>query len=874
MDGIPLQKVRSNASATGARKAQATVAGGSSDLTTVNEKGEYHHGGRRKRMNTGVTRKDSDGPENVALNAMGRLYTKIVGFSAVTRYLIYVVPVGLLLAIPLIVLPTTGHRTDILVGSNAGKDGPPLFLIFLWIEVSWLSLWVGKSLASVLPQIFMFLVGVVSPGTRKYANVIRALEIPISLFLWALVSWVVFRNLVNRFDDAVQWVVNVQRLLGASFASSGVYLAEKALVQLIGISYHQRSFALRIKDSKREIHLLGLLYDASRTLFPMYCPEFEEEDYVINDSIDMLLGRKGGKRGGSATPMRLIGDVSRFGDKVTSVFGNIASEITGKKVFNPNSAHSIVIDALEKVRTSEALAKRIWMSFVVEGNDALYIEDIQEVLGPAYRDEADEAFAAVDGDGNGDISLEEMVRKVVDMGKERKAISEGMKDISQALSVFDKILLFVVLLIVVFIFMAFFQSSFLSTVATAGTALLSLSFVFAVTTQEFLGSCIFLFVKHPYDVADRVDIANGGDKVNMVVEKISLLYTVFTRIDKMQVVQIPNIQLNSLWIENVTRSKAMNELVKINVSYDTSLDDIELLRFELEQFVRHPDNSRDFQPDLLVSVGGVGNLDQMELNVSIKHKSNWHNDSVRSARRSKFMCALALALKRIPIYGPGGGSESLGAPGNPSYSVTVSDEMAAAARAKAEKDKEAKRMVPSKSADADAQAEAAVNLNTHKPTIGAFEGFGYDRSQEQQQQHGDDKRRSIDIESIRAGLTKGPSQSGRRKPGEGVAPVTLDNGQPGLSLSPSSPVRSRVIDEESQVGGDMRRTPSNSSARPHYYSPFQQGGSAPGSGAEMVHPMQGARVGDSTTSPPQGHRSWSSQQSSTTRHPPPASGQR
>ena len=84
---------------------------------------------------------------------------------------------------------------------------------------------------------------------------------------------------------------------------------------------------------------------------------------------------------------------------------------------------------------------------------------------------------------------------------------------------------------------AVFQSSFIATLTTAGTTLLSLSFVFAVTTQEFLGSCIFLFVKHPYDVGDRVDI-QGPEKQQMVVEKISLLYTVFTRIDKMQVVQV------------------------------------------------------------------------------------------------------------------------------------------------------------------------------------------------------------------------------------------------------------------------------------------------------------------------------------------------
>lgn len=82
--------------------------------------------------------------------------------------------------------------------------------------------------------------------------------------------------------------------------------------------------------------------------------------------------------------------------------------------------------------------------------------------------------------------------------------------------------------------MAFFKNNFVSVLTTAGTAVLSVSFAFAVTAQEFLGSCIFIFVKHPYDVGDRVDL-NGN---HLVVETISLLYTVFHNIDTMKVVQV------------------------------------------------------------------------------------------------------------------------------------------------------------------------------------------------------------------------------------------------------------------------------------------------------------------------------------------------
>ncbi|KAI1110135.1 serine/threonine protein kinase [Nemania sp. NC0429] len=808
VDGdIPLTQIRSNASSTGARKVGTTFERvDSGDDSGNNEKHRFFHHGRRQAKKEDDTPSEDELANNeFSLNAMGRLYNRIIDASGPTRYLVYIVPVGILLAVPIVVLAALDKRNDIPVGTGPnGAKGPSLFFFFLWIEVGWLALWGGKLVAWLLAPALMFFTGVISPGTRKYAALLRNLQIPLSLFFWALADWLVFINLLQRNHDKVSWVNTIAKILGAAFVSSAIFLGEKAFVQLISVSYHQRSFANRIQDSKRDVHLLGLMYDASRQLFPMYCEEFIEEDEIINDSIEILLaGKKKSKRNrksGAVIPAKLIGNVGRIGNKVTSAFGNIASEITGKQVFNPNSAHSIVIEALEKAKTSEALARRIWMSFVVEGKDNLYPDDIAEVLGPKHHDEAEECFSAIDADGNGDISLDEMIRKVVEIGKERKAIAHSMQDIGQALGVFDNILLFIVLLIVIFVFLAFFQSSFITTLATAGTALLSLSFIFAVTTQEFLGSCIFLFVKHPYDVGDRVDIT-GPEKEQLIVERISLLYTVFTRIDKMQIVQIPNIVLNNLWVENVSRSKAMKEGIDVNVSFDTTFEDIELLRVEMENFVRSPDNSRDFQPDISIGIGGVGDLDKLTLKVVIKHKSNWHNDAVRATRRSKFICALALALKKVPIDGPGKGGEALGGPTNPSYSVSVSDMEAAAARDKAEKDKDAARLVPKSLPTAAGEATAVQGLTTLDPLTATNEEWGYNRDDDTLS---DSQRRSMDrVRSIRsndAGSAprKTPSQrGGLRRAGESV-PV-----EPSRDRTPSFQVTQHLgpFDEEAQMGG-------------------------------------------------------------------------
>jgi hypothetical protein len=62
------------------------------------------------------------------------------------------------------------------------------------------------------------------------------------------------------------------------------------------------------------------------------------------------------------------------------------------------------------------------------------------------------------------------------------------------------------------------------------------------------------------------------------------------------------------------------------------------------------------------------------------------------------MCALVLALRKVPIYAPGGGDAVLGDVGKPTYAVTISDQEAARNRDEFAAKKEAKRLIPSEPA--------------------------------------------------------------------------------------------------------------------------------------------------------------------------------
>ena len=74
------------------------------------------------------------------------------------------------------------------------------------------------------------------------------------------------------------------------------------------------------------------------------------------------------------------------------------------------------------------------------------------------------------------------------------------------------------------------------------------------------------------------------------------------------------------------------------------------------------------------------------------------------------MCALVLALRKIPINAPGGGGAALGSEDKPSYTVAVSDQQAARNRAAFDKAKDAKRLFPNrKPEDAKGTANGAVS---------------------------------------------------------------------------------------------------------------------------------------------------------------------
>jgi hypothetical protein len=441
------------------------------------------------------------------------------------------------------------------------------------------------------------------------------------------------------------------------------------------------------------------LYEGSAYLYPVFGGSFDVEDTMI---------RNADHRKQSAARTRASTYLAKLGFdtySITSFFGNFISEDPKSHWLRPAASYAIVERALADPKSAAAIAKRIWMSLVEKGHDSLTADDIAEVLGPYRRDDAMDCFKVIDENETGDIKLEEMILTFIETGRIRQAIYQSMSDIDHCLNTFDWITLLAIDGVVVFLLLSIYVDSLKSIQQTLSIAALGLSFATGRAIHHYLIGCVFVFFDHPFDVGDRVEVYNPGSThaTAAVVKRQSLLYTIFVRVDNGSDMQISNERLTQKRIENLTRSGQNKQRLSIYVDFNTSFKDIMYLRTELENFLKAPENRRDFKPNLSLSISNLFELNKMEIRLAYTHTSNWSNDQLKSARNNRFMCALVSTVRKIPINKP----EEPGDSRNPQYSVQITGEEARK-MFEAEQDHKAAARYDAESRDVDPPDEDAL----------------------------------------------------------------------------------------------------------------------------------------------------------------------
>ncbi|KAL2261394.1 hypothetical protein VTK26DRAFT_2130 [Humicola hyalothermophila] len=577
-----------------------------------------------------------------------KLWISLKKFPRVLRYVVYAIPPGVIILIPVFLDLFAYDRKGSPVG---GRNGVQLLWFGIWLEVVWLTLWAARIITAIQPYIVAFIADTVgSSNHKKWKDIGRQLELPMVLFIWLLVVLVTYHPILSDHrstdglkegDDLpyVTWLDVVYKIIIALFVLAALNLVEKILIKWIATSFHLRTYSHRIHENRVQIEHMVTLYSYAKTRLAAQDPVWEDPSSSRELS-------------GSPSPLRTLQNNARHvWSKVGSAANRVAGDFTGRRILKTNHPRRVVMELLRNTESSYTLARVFYRTFVQPGRSTITVEDLY----PAFEttEEAEACFGVFDKDLNGDISMEELEMVCNEIHLEKKAIAASLKDLDSVIKKLDEVFMFIIVVIVIIVFISIISNSAAAALTSTGTFILGLSWLLQATAQEFLQSIIFVFVKHPFDVGDRVTVyGNTGSMMrgdDYYVVEVSLLYTEFKKMEG-HVVQAPNSLLNTLFILNQRRSQGLADPINLKLKFGTTDAQIEELKARMLEFCLQ--NKRDYAPRIISEVQTIDEVSSITMNIIFFHKSNYQNELLRLTRHNRFACELMRQMKDMGLETP------------------------------------------------------------------------------------------------------------------------------------------------------------------------------------------------------------------------------
>ncbi|GAB1314223.1 Mechanosensitive ion channel protein [Madurella fahalii] len=584
-----------------------------------------------------------------------KLWVWLKKFPRVLRYILYAIPAGILILIPVFLDVFAYNREGDPVG---GPGGVQLMWFGIWLEVVWLTLWATRIVTSIMPYIVAFAADTVgSSNHQKWKDIGRQLELPTALFLWLLAVLISYKPILNnhrvitdpKSDDPtpyILWIDIVWKIIIALFVLATLNFVEKILIKWIAASFHLRTYSHRIRENQMQIGCLVALYTYAKACLEAQDPAWDSAGSGEDPS-------------GSPSPLKAIQNNARqVWSKVGSAASRMAGDFTGRRILKNNHPQRVVTELLRTTESSYTLARVFYRTFVKPDKTTITVDDLQ----PAFptQEDAEACFSVFDKDLNGDISMEELEMVCNEIHLEKKAIAASLKDLDSVIKKLDEVFMFIIAVIVIIVFISIISNSAAAALTSTGTVILGLSWLLQATAQEFLQSIIFVFVKHPFDVGDRVTVyGNTGSMMrgdDYYVLEVSLLYTEFKKMEG-HVVQAPNSLLNTLFILNQRRSQGLADPINLKLRFGTTEAQIEELKARMLEFCLQ--NKRDYAPRIISEVQTIDEVSSITMNIIFFHKSNYQNELLRLNRHNKFAVELMrqmhdMGLETPRLVQPGG----------------------------------------------------------------------------------------------------------------------------------------------------------------------------------------------------------------------------
>ncbi|KAJ3391079.1 hypothetical protein HDU92_000145 [Lobulomyces angularis] len=487
-----------------------------------------------------------------------------------------------------------------------GIENLPILFWSVYLSVSWTTYYLLDFLFKVLPEIFnklvYLIIGLILENIRVaskvsgYIDYSRHLQKYITYFTWSILNFITYIAIFGMQKPGSYEIV--QKICISICVIFGVSLIEKFCLQIFAVHFHKRAYSDRLENQNYCENLLEKLSKSIRISEDVTLEQIEKENGGINDKFNSIRAK-------------VFLDLTKVNEKVDDV---------------------ALISGVLRYGNPYKFGKRLFDSLAKENSDRIYLSDFLKYF--ATTEEAEEAFLFFDKDNNGDVIKSEFKQTILEVFNEDESLEKSIFQSSQAISKLDNVVSFFSYIVILFIILAIFGVNTTGFLTVAVSLWAGLAFALGGTIKNVLESMIFLFLTHPYDVGDRVEI----DGEQFFVKEFGLNTTVFKSIEGLEIYS-PNFVLLGKSIRNIRRSGPTSESVRITIALDTSLEKIENLNKFLINYIK-AEESREFFPDLIYIVNNIVSDNAMTLTFWLSHKSNWQMAGRKIKRRNRFMMKL------------------------------------------------------------------------------------------------------------------------------------------------------------------------------------------------------------------------------------------
>ncbi|CAM8970201.1 unnamed protein product [Rhodiola kirilowii] len=476
---------------------------------------------------------------------------------------------------------------------------------------------------------------------KKVLYFVHGLKKSVQVFIWlalVLLTWVLlFKHGVERSEFATKVLNSITWSMVTLLIGSFLWFLKTLLLKLLASSFNVNTFFDRIQESVFHQYVLQTLSGP---------PLLEMAEKVGRIPSTGQLSFTSGKKGKDKKTKKELIDMGKLHqmkkEKVSAWTMKVLVDVISTSGLSTisNTLDSFDDAAAERedkeiTDEMEAIAAAYHIFRNVAPYNSKYIDE-EDLMRFMIKEEVDLVFPLFEGAETGRIDRKALTNWVVKVYQGRKALAHALNDTKTAVKQLNKLVTGILYIVVFIIWLLLMEIATTKVLVLLSSQLVVAAFMFGNTCKTIFESIIFVFVMHPFDVGDRCVI----DGVQMIVEEMNILTTVFLRYDNEKIFY-PNSVLSTKPISNFFRSPDMGDNTEFNIDFKTPLDKFNAMKEKIKKYLER--NPQHWHPNFNLVVKEIENVNKIKVALYFNHTMNFQEYGEKVKRKTE----LILELKKI-----------------------------------------------------------------------------------------------------------------------------------------------------------------------------------------------------------------------------------